>query len=68
MPLGAIRWARWRRWRSAPPARSGRWGGSARRAYGEGTPAATRGALVFRVGVAALGAVLLLCLKRWLFR
>jgi ferredoxin len=37
------------------------------RAYGEGTPAARRGAAVFRVGLLALGILLLLCLRAWLF-
>lgn len=36
--------------------------------YGAGSRPATRGALVFRIGVVALAAVLLLCLRRWLFR
>jgi len=36
--------------------------------YGAGSRPATRGALVFRVGVVVLAAVLLLCLRRWLFR
>jgi polyferredoxin len=36
--------------------------------YGAGSRPATRGALVFRIGVLALAAVMLLCLKRWLFR
>ncbi len=38
------------------------------RAYGEGTPAARRGSAVFRVGLLVLGALLLLCLRAWLFR
>jgi hypothetical protein len=38
------------------------------RAYGEGTPAARRGAGVFRVGLLVLGTLLLLCLRAWLFR
>jgi hypothetical protein len=37
-------------------------------AYGAGSRPATRGAFVFRVGVLALSAVMLLCLTRWLFR
>jgi hypothetical protein len=37
------------------------------RAYGAGTPPARRGALVFRVGLLALGALLLGCLRAWLF-
>ena len=36
--------------------------------YGAGSRPATRGALVFRAGVVVLAAVMLLCLKRWLFR
>jgi hypothetical protein len=36
--------------------------------YGTGSRPATRGALVFRVGVVVLATVMLLCLKRWLFR
>jgi polyferredoxin len=35
--------------------------------YGAGSRPATRGALVFRVGVAVLAGVMLLCLRRWLF-
>lgn len=38
------------------------------RAYGEATPAARRGAAVFRVGLLALGTLLLLSLRAWLFR
>jgi ferredoxin len=36
--------------------------------YGPGTRPATRGALIFRIGVVVLATVMLLCLKRWLFR
>jgi polyferredoxin len=36
--------------------------------YGAGSRPATRGALIFRIGVLALATVMLLCLKRWLFR
>lgn len=36
-------------------------------AYGAGTPSARRGAAVFRMGLLALGALLLLCLRAWLF-
>lgn len=37
------------------------------RAYGEGTAEARRGSFVFRAGIAGLGALLLLCLRAWLF-
>jgi hypothetical protein len=36
--------------------------------YGQGTRPARRGAVVFRAGLIALAALMLLCLKRWLFR
>jgi hypothetical protein len=38
------------------------------RAYGDGTPAARRGAAVFRAGLLFLGTLLLLSLRAWLFR
>ncbi|HEY5998997.1 MAG TPA: 4Fe-4S binding protein [bacterium] len=38
------------------------------RSYGAGTPAARRGAAVFRAGALLLGAVLIACIKEWLFR
>jgi len=36
--------------------------------YGAGSRPATRGALIFRIGVVVLATVMLLCLRRWLFR
>lgn len=36
--------------------------------YGAGTRAATLGGLVFRVGLVALSALMITCLKTWLFR
>ena len=36
--------------------------------YGAGSRPATRGAIVFRTGVVMLATLMLLCLKRWLFR
>ena len=36
--------------------------------YGPDTKSATRGALVFRVGLLELSGVMLYCLKTWLFR
>jgi ferredoxin len=36
--------------------------------YGAGSRAATRGAFVFRVGLVALSALMITCLKTWLFR
>lgn len=36
--------------------------------YGAGSRAATRGALVFRIGIAVLSAILIFSLKAWLFR
>jgi len=38
------------------------------RSYGAGTPAARRGAAVFRAGALAFGALLITCVWMWLFR
>jgi ferredoxin len=68
VPLAAARWAALAV--AASGLALGLWsaGRIGARAYGAGTPAARRGAAVFRAGVLVLGAVFLLCLRMWLFR
>jgi polyferredoxin len=68
LPLAAVRWGAVAL--AAAGLAVGLWavGRIGARVYGAESPAARRGTLVFRAGILVFGAVLLLCLRAWLFR
>ena len=68
LPLGVVRWATVASVGFGAVCSFWSMGRVGATVYGAGSRPATRGALVFRCGVVALAAVMLLCLARWLFR
>ena len=68
VPLALIRWGTIAAVASGAAASFWAMGRVGAAVYGAGSRPATRGAVVFRLGVVVLAAVMLLCLKRWLFR